>query len=86
MLLFSLTVNEDYHTTDGLLTFNRNANNPQCEFYTILGDMLDEDDETILFQLSSWTGGVSLIAGRSNAQVTILNDDCKPVFLIVDNV
>ena len=58
-----------------------NSNNPLMEFYTILGDTRDEPDETILFQLSSLTGGVALIPDRSSATVTILNDDSKAVIL-----
>lgn len=80
VLLYLLhTVGEDYHTAEGRLVFNANADNPLKDFYTVLGDTVIEPDETILFRLSSPTGGVTLIGDRTDAVVTIVNDDCKNI-------
>lgn len=59
--------------------FNSNADNAQREFYTVIGDGVVENDETILFQLSSQD--VPIIQDRADAQVTIINDDCKLLIL-----
>ena len=77
IVLFTEGVTEDYVGNDRVITFNSNSDNAQREFYTIIGDDVIEPDETILFELSTLTGGVSLIADRRNAVATILNDDCK---------
>ena len=79
MCVFFCAVNDDYNSASGELVFNANSDNPLREFYTILGDTMGEPDETILFQLSSQTGGVALINGRSSATVIIVNDDGKTV-------
>lgn len=79
MFLYKIAVGEDYNTAAGILTFNTNADNPQREFYTILGDAEIEPDETFPLRLSAQTGGVRLIGDRTDALVTIVNDDCKTV-------
>ena len=67
----------DYLTANGVLVFNSNADNARREFYTVIGDNVIEDDETILFQLSSQN--VPILQDRASAVVTIVNDDCKLV-------
>lgn len=78
--MFLYTVNEDYNTAARILSFNANVDNPQREFYTILGDTDIEPDETIPLRLSALSGGVRLIGDRTDALVTIVNDDCKITF------
>lgn len=78
--MYKISVDEDYNTAAGILTFNTNVDNPQREFYTILGDTDIEPDETIPLRLSAQSGGVRLIGDRTDALVTIVNDDCKITF------
>ena len=56
--------------------FNTNADNPRRAFYTIIGDGVEEPDETIVFGLSE-PSGVSLVSDRSTAVVNIINDDSE---------
>ena len=60
-----------------MLQFNSNSDNALKDFYTILGDVLVEDNENIVFQLSAAPSEVDLIPDRDVAVVTIIDDDCK---------
>ena len=65
-----------------MFRFSANPDNPQRDFYTIIGDTLPEEDETIFFELSA-SSGVTLLSGRRTAVVTILDDDCESFLLLL---
>lgn len=75
------TAGSDYTATSGTLTFT--PNDPQESLsVTILGDMLDENNETFTVNLSSPTNGATL--ADSSGLGTITDNDPPPTLTISD--
>ena len=75
------TAGSDYTDTSGTLNFGAGVTTQTIEI-DILGDTLDEFDETFLVNLSNPSAGTSI--GDGEATVTISNDDAQPTVSIID--
>ena len=72
---------DDYTSTSGTLTLSPGGSLSQTFSVPILGDALDEDDETFTVSLGS---PLHATAGSSSAVVTITDDDATPVVRVED--
>jgi hypothetical protein len=77
----SATDGRDYFGRSGTLTFPVGNNVSQIVTIDILGDLLDEPNETFSFTLSD---AVSATISRGNARATINDDDNPPVVSVAD--
>jgi N,N-dimethylformamidase beta subunit-like protein/uncharacterized protein DUF4082/Big-like domain-containing protein/Calx-beta domain-containing protein/purple acid phosphatase-like protein len=74
------TAGTDYVTTSGTLTFAPGVTS-QPVVVTVIGDVLNEADETVLVTLSGATNGTIV---DSQGVLTITNDDALPSITIAD--
>jgi chitinase len=71
----------DYGATSGTLTFTPTGPLSQTVTVPVLGDILDEPDETFILRLRQ-ANGVSIVSGDASA--TIPDDDAPPTVTIGD--
>src|SRR5262249_47593600 len=77
------TAGLDYNSTSGTLTFAPGETSKTISVY-VIGDLIDESDETFTVTLSNASSGATIPGGTTSGTGTITDDDGEPTISIND--